>query len=193
VVAILMGWGLGGALQNLAHVRVGLWWVYPGALALQVVPIPHSSGGTERFLPFAVLVFSYVALIGVTAVNWRLRGFPAILVGLLLNLVPIAVNQGMPVSGKAVLKSGGSIRDVPRGEGQKHHLETPQDELTFLADVIPIRPPFREVVSVGDLVMYLGAGYFLAAAMLARPERRPRTFAVRRRRARPSTTWESPP
>ena len=191
VVALLMGWGLGGALRNLAHLRVGLWWVYPGALALQVIPVPHSAAGAERYLPFAVLLFSYVALIAVTAVNWRLRGFPVILFGLLLNLVPIALNQGMPVSGKAVLKIGGSIRDVPRGEGQKHHLETPEDQLTFLADVIPIRPPFREVVSVGDLVMYVGAGYFLAASMLARPERRPRKLAELRHRARPSTTWES--
>jgi uncharacterized protein DUF5317 len=193
LVALLMGWGLGGALRNLAHLQVGLWWIYPVALALQIIPVPHSESGTGRYLPFAVLLFSYLALIGVTAVNWRLRGFAAILLGLVLNLVPIAVNRGMPVSGRAVQEAGGSIRDVPRGEGQKHHLETPEDQVTFLADVLPVRAPFRQVVSVGDLVMYLGAGYFFAAAMLATPERRPRRVAERRRRPQPSTTWESPP
>lgn len=191
--ALLMGWGLGGALRNLAHLRVRLWWVYPMALALQVMPVPHGESGTERYLPFAALLFSFVALIGVTAINVRLRGFPVILLGLVLNLVPIAVNQGMPVSGRAVQQAGGSIGDVPRGEGQKYHLQTAEDQVTFLADVIPLRAPFKQVVSVGDLIMYLAAGYFFAAAMLATPERRPRRPGERRRRPRPSTMWESPP
>jgi hypothetical protein len=192
-VGLLLGWGLGGAVSNLARVRVGLWWMFPVALAIQVLPVPQVGTGTGRYLPYAVLLFSYVVLIGVTGVNWQLHGFPTILLGLLLNLAPIAVNQGMPVSGQAVVEIGESIEDVPRSEGHKHHLATPQDRLTLLADVIPVRAPFRQVVSVGDLLMWVGAAIFLAAAMLGNPERRPRRFGVRRRRPQPSTMWESPP
>jgi hypothetical protein len=191
-MGLLLGWGFGGALRNVAHVRVGLWWMYPVGLVLQVVPVPRFETGTARYLPLAVLLFSYVVLISVTAINWQLRGFPVILVGLVLNLIPIALNQGMPVSGAAVRAVGGSVDDVPTDRGGKHHLATDQDRVRFLGDVVPIRAPFREVVSAGDLVMWLGAAVFLAGAMLAVPERTARGADRAGRRSRPSTMWGSP-
>jgi hypothetical protein len=192
VIGLLLGWGFGGALRNLAHLRVGLWWMYPVGLVLQVVSVPRFETGTARYLPFAVLLFSYVVLISVTAINWQLRGFPVILVGLVLNLIPIALNQGMPVSGQAVREVGGSVEDVPTERGGKHHLATDDDLAVFLGDVLPVRAPFREVVSVGDLVLWLGAAVFLAGAMLAVPERTARGADRAARRSRPSTMWESP-
>lgn len=191
VIGLLLGWGFGGSLRNVAHVRVALWWLFPIGLALQILPLPSFETGTVRFLPFAVLLFSYVILIAVAAINWRVRGAPLILVGLVLNLIPIALNQGMPVSGSAVREVGGSVGSVPIEPGGKHHLATGEDRLTFLGDVIPMRSPFREVVSVGDLVLWVGAAVFLAAAMLALPERPPRTLAPNARRPRPSTMWGS--
>jgi Family of unknown function (DUF5317) len=191
VMGLLLGWGFGGALRNVAHLRVGLWWMYPVGLALQVLPVPRFETGTARYLPFAVLLFSYVVLISVTAINWQLRGFPVILVGLVLNLIPIALNQGMPVSGSAVRVVGGSVEDVPTEQGGKHHLAREEDIAVFLGDVLPVRAPFREVVSVGDLVLWLGAAVFLAGAMLAAPERPPRRTERAVRRSRPSTMWGS--
>jgi hypothetical protein len=58
--------------------------------------------------------------------------------------------------------------------------------------VLPVRAPFREVVSVGDLVLWLGAAVFLAGAMLAVPERTARGADRAARRSRPSTMWGSP-
>ena len=185
-IGLLLGWGLGGALRNLALVEVRLWQVFPAALALQVVPLPESS-----YLPFVVLVVSYVFLIGVTTLNWRLRGFPLILVGLVLNAVPIFINQGMPVSAEAVVAAGGSVDEVPRGPGSKHHLSTGEDDLTSLGDVIAVRAPFRAVVSVGDLLMYSGAAVFLTGAMLASPRRPPPPPSLPSRPARPSRRWGS--
>lgn len=173
-IGLLLGWGLGGGVRNLAQLEVRLWWLVPIALAMQLVPIPRADSGVGRYLPFVVLLLSFVLIGGVVLVNWRLRGFPAILLGVLLNLIPIALNQGMPVSGAAVAESGGSVADVPTELGAKHHLERPEDELTFLADVIAVRRPFRAVVSAGDLVMWVGAGWFLTAAMLGVPRRQPR-------------------
>ncbi len=190
LMGVLLGWGFGGSLRNLAHLQVRLWWMFPVGLALQVVPLPGT--GTARYLPFAVLAFSYVVLISVTAINWRLRGAPLILLGLLLNLIPIALNQGMPVSGAAVREVGGSVASVPTEPGGKHHVATGEDSVTFLGDVIPIRAPFREVVSAGDLVLWLGAAVFLAGAMLGLPERQTRRVARDARRPRPSTMWGSP-
>jgi hypothetical protein len=167
-IGLCLGWGLGGSLRNLAHVRVGLWFLFPVALVLQAVPVPQAESGTGRLLPFAVLEFSYLVLIVAVVANWGLRGFRLILLGLLLNLVPITLNQGMPVSGSAVVEAGGRAEDVPAEPGGKHHLAGSTDQLPFLGDVIPVREPFRTVVSVGDIVMYAGAATFLAAAMLAK-------------------------
>lgn len=174
VIGLLLGWGLGGGVRRLAKLEVRFWWLIPLALVIQLVPIPHAESGPGRYFPFVLLLVSFL-LIGATVfLNWRLRGFPAILIGVLLNLIPIVVNQGMPVSGAAVVEAGGSLADVPRELGAKHHLERPEDAVTFLADVIAVRSPFRAVVSVGDLVMWAGAGWFLTAAMLGVPMREPR-------------------
>ena len=172
VVGMLVGWGLGGRLSNLAAVEIRLWPLLPAALVLQVVPIPRLGEGIGRYAPFAVLLFSFLVIGFVCVRNIRLAGFPAILLGVVLNAIPIAVNQGMPVSGDAVVAVGGEAEDVDRERGEKHHLLGPDDRLTFLADVIPVRPPFTAVVSVGDLVMWVGAGWFVTAAMVRRGRHR---------------------
>ena len=174
MIGLLLGWGLGGSIRNLAQLDVRLWWLVPVALLLQIAPIPRSDSGLLRYLPFAALLASFVLIAVVMAVNLRHRGFLLILLGVILNLIPIAVNQGMPVSGAAVIEVGGSLSDVPREPGGKHHLREPGDQVTFLADVIAVREPFKAVVSVGDLVMWLGAGWFVTWAMLGAPRREPR-------------------
>jgi hypothetical protein len=192
-MGLLMGWGLGGALRNLATVEIRLWPALPGALVLQALPVPTFQGEIGRNLPFAVLVLSYLVLLAVLVVNWRLRGFVIVLFGVLLNLAPILANRGMPVLGGAVERAGGSVKDVPRERGQKHHLATEQDRLLPLADIIGVREPFATVVSVGDVVMYTGAAVFLAAAMLGRSRKEPLPVPAPGfgRSSRPSTTWGS--
>jgi hypothetical protein len=105
VMGLLLGWGFGGSMRNLAHLRVRLWWLFPVGLALQVLPVPGV--GPASLVPFVVLVLSYLVLMGVAAINWGRRGAPVIILGLVLNLIPIALNQGMPVSGAAVREVGG--------------------------------------------------------------------------------------
>jgi hypothetical protein len=188
-IGLLMGWGLGGSLRNLAFVEIRLWPVLPGALILQALPIPTFQGEFGRNLPYSVLVLSYGVLLAVLAVNWRLRGFVIILFGVLLNLAPILANRGMPVLGGAVEAAGGSIENVPLERGQKHHLATDRDRLLPLADIIAVREPFGTVVSVGDVLMYTGAAVFLAAAMLGRSRKEPRRAPAPEfgRSTRPST------
>jgi hypothetical protein len=187
-IGLLLGWGFGGGIRNLAQIEVRMWWLVPLALGVQLVPIPRAESGALSYLPFVLLLLSFVLIGAVVVMNWQLRGFPAILIGVVLNLIPIVVNQGMPVSGAAVIESGGSLADVPRELGAKHHLETSRDQVTFLADVIPVRTPFRVVVSVGDLVMWAGAGWFVTAAMLGRPRREPRPARPPARRLRSAKT-----
>ena len=178
VIGLLLGWGLGGGIRGLARLEVRFWWLIPLALVIQLAPIPQAESGPARYLPFVLLIVSFLLIGAAVVVNWRHHGFPLILIGVLLNLIPIVVNQGMPVSGAAVIEAGGSLADVPRELGDKHHLERPEDAVTVLADVIAVRRPFRAVVSIGDLVMWVGAAWFLTAAMLELPLRTPRFLRV---------------
>lgn len=173
-IGLLLGWGLGGSFRGLASVRIRAWWIAPIALALQVVPLPEVEGQAGRLLPAAALVFSYLLLLVIAAVNWRLRGFILILLGFLMNMAVITVNQGMPVSADALARigDGDSVEELRgAGPGSKHRLARDDDLLLPLADVIAVGSPFNVVVSVGDAVAYTGGAVFVAAAMLGRPRR----------------------
>ena len=98
-----------------------------------------------------------------------------VLVGLALNLVPIAVNHGMPVRAAALVRWVRSIRAPRRPPlhlGAKRHLERPSDRLVALGDVIAV-PAAHEVASFGDLVLAAGLGA-VAFDVVRRPRRRHR-------------------
>jgi Family of unknown function (DUF5317) len=186
-IGLLLGWGLGGRLRNLGAVRIPMWPLAFVGLALQIVPVPALGGSLGDLAPVGLLLLSYVVLVIFVALNWRLRGFVLIGAGLLLNAVVIGVNQGMPVSEHAARRSGQgeAISRLASGSDPKHHLADDESVLLPLADVIPVGSPFNIVVSVGDVVSYVGAAAFLTAAMLGAADRRQRRAD---RRARMSGT-----
>jgi hypothetical protein len=165
-LAIGLGYVLGGRLSNLG--RVSFRWPAAGILgvALQFAPVGGSAG-------YLLLVASFLLLILTAAANWRLPGFILILAGLWLNFVAITVNEGMPVTRAAIVASGQAetLDDIVDEGGTKHHLAGPDDDLLFLADRIAIPPPVSQAVSVGDILAYAGAMWFVVAGMLRRAPR----------------------
>jgi hypothetical protein len=194
LIGILLGIGLGGDPRNLAEVNVRGWWLIPLALVLQLLPIPQGDSGFERALPVAVVLLSYIGLIVVALVNWRLRGFLLILLGLTLNFTVIGINQGMPVSEEALRQTGNPelMEGLPQQRGGKHHLANERDVLLPFADVIAFRQPFGVVVSAGDLAIDTGGAIFLAAAILGRPERPPLAPRPHPQRAQQAEMWGTP-
>jgi hypothetical protein len=173
-IALMLGWGLGGRLRALARVRIRLWWLIPLAVLLQVLPAPQAGEGLARLVPVGFLLGSYLLLAVVAVANWYQRGFPLILLGLLLNGAVVTINEGMPVSEQAIRDSGNLslLEDLPRQRGGKHHAATDRDVLVFMADSIAVREPFGVVVSPGDVAIDVGAAVWLGAAMLGRQDRR---------------------
>jgi hypothetical protein len=153
--------------------RLRFWLIAPVALAMQAVPFPALEGPIGRALPVAALLFSYALLIGLAVANLKMPGFALILIGVALNFVVIAANQGMPVSQDALRETGQieAIRELEEreGSGSKHHLASDEDVLRVLGDVIGIGPPFNVVISAGDIIAYVGAAIFLVEAMLGFP------------------------
>lgn len=160
VIAVLIGYLLGGRLRGFEGFRLRWWLLAPIGLALQLVPVTDGAAT-------AALITSYVLLLAFTAANVRVPGVLLILLGLALNLAVIAPNGGMPVSRDALARSGqeSTLADLRAGEGVKHHLEEPDDVLTPLSDVIAIGRPIDQVASVGDVLVYVGLVWLIVAVM----------------------------
>ena len=173
-VAVVLGYSLGGRLRRLEELTVRWWPLAPVGLTMQLAQLPAAID-PKRGLTLGLLVASYVVLLTFVGANVRAPGFALLFVGLGLNLAVIAPNGGMPVSADALAGSDQTrtLALLQRGAGLKHHLMGEDDLLTPLADVIPFGPPFRQIVSVGDLVMYAGLGWTVVWAMRGRSKTSP--------------------
>jgi hypothetical protein len=167
VLAVLVGYAVGGRIRNLEHLRLRWWGLALGGLVLQVAPYPTN---IAHWLAFAILLASFVMLVAFGWLNRRVAGLPVILLGLCLNLLVIGVNQGMPVTKEALVNSGqlSLLDDLIHNGGAKHHLATDDDHLVFLSDAIGIPKPIGQAVSVGDIFVYAGMIWTIAAAMRGR-------------------------
>jgi Family of unknown function (DUF5317) len=168
VVAIVAGFAAHGSVRPFERLHLHWWGAALAGLALQAVPLPAGSSPASIT---ASLGASYALLIAFTWVNRRLPAAPLILLGLALNALVVVPNAGMPVSGEAVRIAGGESATVPvegAGGADKHHLMSDEDVLRPLGDVIPGPPPLGDVLSVGDLFLYMGIASFVVLVMLGR-------------------------
>jgi len=154
---MLIGLGIG-----LARPRAGVHSVRP-----RIEQIPLLGVGAALYAASALLdgstatlclAGSLAVLIAVATANRHLTGMLVIGVGLLLNLVSVAVNAGVPVRASALVEAG--VVDADDLETIEltgpHHLETSADALGVLGDVLPIAA-LHQVVSFGDLIVAFGA------------------------------------
>ncbi len=136
-------------------------------LVLQsVVPLARLTGTAARVAFFAWLA-TFVCIIAIAWMNRRQPGIAMLGLGLLLNLVVILANGGMPVFIAAVqaVKSSMSTIAIPPGDFI-HVLGGAATRLPWLADVVPLAGPswLRAVVSPGDLLLFGGVVAFVAMA-----------------------------
>ena len=173
-LGLVAGLAAGGRPANAARHTLRLWPALLFGAAAQWLPelldVPESAA-------FVAVACSYLALVAFAVANLRLVGMPVVLVGLALNSAVIFPNGGMPVRGSAVVQAGLVEPDevATIDFGSKRHLETEDDVLTILGDVVPVAP-LREVISFGDLI--LAAGVADAVFRLLRPNRAPRQSPV---------------
>ena len=167
VAAVAVGLVAGGSLRRFEDVRLRWWPLALIGLAMQSVGLPFLDDRLREGVELALLIGSYLPLLVFVWANRRLPGAWLIGLGLLSNFLVISVNGGMPVTRDAIVASGQAehIPTLVADEDPKHHLATDDDVLVFLADAIPIPGPFGQVVSVGDLVLYLGVGWLVVGVM----------------------------
>ena len=164
-LATIVGLATGGRLREFPSIPFRWWGVAIAGVALQLAP-------TSAALAHAALLISLAALLVFALVNLRTAGFILIFVGSVLNAAVIVANHGMPVTREALAASGEvstTLSDLRTNGGAKHHLADDGSVLLPLADAIGIPAPVGAIVSVGDICVYLGVGWFVAAAL--RPRR----------------------
>jgi hypothetical protein len=166
LASLAIGLLAGGSLRDFPAVKTRLTWLILIGVGLQFAAVR----GT---LAFPVLLASFLFLIAFVLANVRAPGFALILVGLSLNALVIGLNQGMPVSRQALVSSGQSstIVDLTTDtDGQKHFLADDETDLLPLGDVIAIGDPIRQAISIGDVFVHVGIGWFIVVA-LRKPKR----------------------
>ena len=167
VVAVIVGLVTGGSLRAFPSIPLRWWWLAVAGVVLQLLPGQGAIAVVLLFVSFGLLL-----VFGV--VNVRVAGFPLILVGLALNALVIGVNRGMPVTRGALSSSGqqDALAELAsNGDGQKHFLALGDTPLLFLGDVVPVPQPIGQAVSIGDVLVHVGVGWFIVMAM--HPRRQP--------------------
>jgi hypothetical protein len=157
VVGIVIGLLRGGRFDRLAEASFRLWPL----LVLGIVVQGAAAFTADGAVP--LILASYVLLLAFTAVNLHHAGMGVVFVGIALNVAVIGINGGMPVRADAIVAAGIVERaQIPTLDfGSKRHLETDDDRLTALGDIIPV-PVAEEVLSFGDLAMSVGVAAVLA-------------------------------
>jgi hypothetical protein len=180
LLSILAGFLRGGRLVGLASLRVRWGALAVAAFALQTLFI-YQKPAAEAVRAWGwretAFLSSYAALLLVAWANRRLPGMSLIGLGLLLNLVVMAVNGGwMPITPEALSKVGMVHLAPSLASGMRVYsskdviLPRGGTRLWFLSDIFVLAKPFPvpAVFCVGDIACALGALVLLQNGMLAR-------------------------
>jgi len=170
VVAIVVIPLTNGSVTRLAEVRFRRVWLLVAGLALQIaLELVDMAPARYEDVGVAILLVSYLALLGFCASNLRTRGIELIGLGIALNAIVIALNLGMPYK----------VADgLPRETTVKHRPTRDSDVAVFLSDQIVFGDPVDAAISIGDIVLAAGI-VELAYFGSRRPRRRGRTAATR--------------
>lgn len=170
LLGVVVGLLRGGSLKGLAALRVRLWWVLLLAFLAKFLLVKAGAGGVSWAGVLEPYVNSgvYAASLSVLLLNSSLPWLKLILVGTLLNMAVVMLNGGrMPVSEEALASLGKyhSIEALRQGLDVTHTFMDASTVAGFLGDWITVPIPLPSVVSVGDLVVSLGAVLLVNAMM----------------------------
>lgn len=159
-LVLLMAVGANGRLRNAFNLQLKyalVLLVLYSAQAVLRLSVGHRDGG-EQTLLFWCLVMAIV--VAVTHANRDVVGMPLVILGLMLNLLVVAANGGMPVVSRFI----GSDRPVGGFYLEASH----GTHLVWLADILP-DPTGRGLLSLGDLLLMLGMACVVACSMIKAP------------------------
>ncbi len=145
-----------GSVERLGRLRFRMLWLLFVGLAIQIMlEVVEFPKDRIEDVGFAILLLSYVAILAFCFVNRSVRGMTIIAVGVALNVLVIALNQGMPTKDDVRERNGHEVH-VPIEQTVKHRPQEDDDLVVFLGDVITAPGFPNQQFSIGDIVMGLG-------------------------------------
>ena len=194
VAGLAVGRARGGVLRGVLEADVKARRLGLACLVLQalVVALPLRMIGLPLGFGVLLLLLALATLLGVARANGRLPGVPLLALGLLLNLLVVLANMGMPVPAATLDRAGISVEQPqPARPDAKHVMERAGTRLGLLGDRLAVRP-LRAVTGYGTVIEL--AGLFLLLQQLvhtAAASRRENGTAHGAHEARmvPWTTW----
>lgn len=191
---VAVGLARGGTVRGLRDPEVRAARLGLACLAVQclVVLLPLRAVGLPLALGPVLLLAALATLVAVARPNFAVAGVPLFVLGVLLNLLVVLVNFGMPVPASTLERAGIALEQpAPDRPDAKHVLEHDGTRLGLLGDRLAVRP-LRTVTAYGTVIEL--AGLFLLLQHLVRgpgPFRREDGTAHGAHEARtvPWTTW----
>jgi len=153
-ISIGLAWGLaaGGRIDHLLAWRPVGW---PAAIGGLLAQLAVRATGWSGWWVTLIDIVAMVIVLSVAAVNIRTPGMVVIALGLVLNLVPTVANWGMPVHREALVTAGlVAERDARSVEVTGPRVIDDDASLAFLGERLAL--PTRQVISLGDMVVWLG-------------------------------------
>ena len=191
---VAVGLARGGTVRGLRDPEVRAARLGLACLAVQclVVLLPLRAVGLPLALGPVLLLAALATLVAVARPNFAVAGVPLFVLGVLLNLLVVLVNFGMPVPASTLERAGMALEQpAPDRPDAKHVIEHDGTRLGLLGDRLAVRP-LRTVTAYGTVIEL--AGLFLLLQHLVRgpgPFRREDGTAHGAHEARtvPWTTW----
>ncbi|WP_374719248.1 DUF5317 domain-containing protein [Parageobacillus toebii] len=183
LLSLVIGFFRGGSLKGLAHMKLRGGWLFPLLLVAQFVIFAlQDKVAIIAKLSNALFLLVYVIGLLFLWLNRNQPGFIVIFAGVLLNFIVMAVNGGrMPVSVEAAQFLGREYIDaLQAGVYCKHQAITRETLLPFLGDIIPLSPPYprQQVISIGDVIINVGAFIFIQHLMLSTASKESSTVPI---------------
>jgi hypothetical protein len=173
IISIIIGLLRNGKLSSLSQISLNRIELIVLACLIQGGIIFLGSRKVKFVLDYSsyMIIFSYIVLLLAVWYNKKLKGIKIITLGIIFNFIVIVVNGGhMPVLLSSLYKAGLDDFALVLKEGTyvTHAIVTEKTLFRFLADVIPLSPPFPDpsVVSAGDFLMFYGVFSLIQNAMV---------------------------
>ena len=173
IISIIIGLLRNGKLSSLSQISLKKIELIVLACLIQAGLIFLGSKKVKFVLDYSsyMIIFSYIVLLSAVWYNKELKGMNFIALGIIFNFIVIVANGGhMPVLLSSLYKAGLNDFALVLKEGTyvTHTLITEKTLFGFLADVIPLSPPFPDpsVVSAGDFLMFYGVFSLIQNAMV---------------------------
>lgn len=167
-IGVAVGLARGGRLSAVARARLRHPEFLLIALACSIFIDMTDTGPT-----LVIAVVGLIAGVFFGLFNAHLTGMIVLTLGILSNLVPLAVNGAMPVRGDALVEAGMvTAEELPRVSlTGARELADDTTRLEFLGDTFPVHWT-GQVLSIGDLIMMVGLADVVAHLLLKRRRRR---------------------